>query len=399
MDTNSKHIRAAIIVLLVTGLACSFSSSSTPSINTTIEPTSSLIPGVSTPSMPLGKIVFSATSLSTSNTPSSSSSSRVYSMNPDGSELIQLTLDDEVVFSFAVSPINNDIAILSYSPSGFQGITILDTTGGRVNISDEGTTEFVWSSNGDQLAFVCGTNNMRDICRINSDGTESVNLTNSPDWDDSDPQWSPDGNRIAYVSQYIPPNSVVYKDSYGTQLLMMDSDGANAQLFINLPQTVYYGNINMKVNSHSPDWAPDGQHIVFISNLRGENQIYVIDALNPNTNPYINLTEQSNYRMDYLSQPFWSPDGKYILFSAYAINPGRDSIYVVSADGSTLTKVTEDSNITPPPPQWSPDGQWIGFLAYTTSGLRGLFIIRPNGNDLRLIKVFPDKDIQQFSWK
>lgn len=382
MDTNSKHHSlAAIIVLLVTSLACSLSSNSTPSINTAIVPSSSQIPGISTSSIPLGKIFFSAVSISTSITPSSSSSSRVYSMNPDGSELTQLTLDDGIVLLFEVSPTGNKIAIITFSPSTWLlSMSILDKTGERVtlpiNLSVE--SNIVWSPTGDQLVFDYG-----DIYKINSDGTELVNLTNSPGSIDSDPEWSPDGKRIVYVSNY---------DVNVTRLCIMDSNGNNSQILTNFPKTVYYGNVDLLVSSKSPNWAPDGQHIVFISNFSGEAQIYIIDALNPNTNPLISLTEQNYYHLDYLRQPSWSPDGKYILFSA------SDGIYVVSVDGNTLTKVTEGANITPPL-HWSPDGQWIGFLSNTVSSTIGLFIIRPNGNDLRLIKVFPDKDILQFSWK
>ena len=75
----------------------------------------------------------------------------------------------------------------------------------------------------------------------------------------------------------------------------------------------------------------------------------------------------------------WSPDGRQIVFDAEP-SPGSTKmdnrhIYVVSADGSKLTQVT-DAHLDDHVPKWSPDGEWI---AYNRS--QELWLVRPDGSE------------------
>ena len=60
----------------------------------------------------------------------------------------------------------------------------------------------------------------------------------------------------------------------------------------------------------------------------------------------------------------WPPDGKYIVFDARVTGNNQD-IYVVSADGGKVQRLTEDPS-TDTKASWSRDGRWIYFASLRT---------------------------------
>ena len=65
--------------------------------------------------------------------------------------------------------------------------------------------------------------------------------------------------------------------------------------------------------------------------------------------------------------PAWSPDGSKIVFTRS--NPsffGAAALYIVSAEGSGLTKLTRVGRLSVP--AWSPDGKTIAFTAHPELG-------------------------------
>ncbi|MBI4595791.1 MAG: PD40 domain-containing protein, partial [Candidatus Tectomicrobia bacterium] len=73
--------------------------------------------------------------------------------------------------------------------------------------------------------------------------------------------------------------------------------------------------------------------------------------------------------------PSWSPDGKRIAFMSN--RTGKNQIYVMNADGSGQTQITND-NFNNHDPAWSPDGAYIAYVA-DHSGVSELVVIRPDG--------------------
>ena len=67
----------------------------------------------------------------------------------------------------------------------------------RVTRSESTDIDPAWSPDGTKIAFASGRNGNTDIYVINKDGTGLTRLTTSPQFD-SDPAWSPDGTRIAF---------------------------------------------------------------------------------------------------------------------------------------------------------------------------------------------------------
>ena len=84
-----------------------------------------------------------------------------------------------------------------------------------------------------RIAFVSLRDGNWEVCVMDADGSNITRLTNDPA-SDSDPAWSPDGTRFAFVSSRL--NSEVY---------VMDADGSNITRLTNDPAADFY-----------PAWSP-----------------------------------------------------------------------------------------------------------------------------------------------
>ena len=93
---------------------------------------------------------------------------------------------------------------------------------------------------------------------MDANGDNQVNLTNSPDADDREPDWSPDEERIAYQS----------KDTGHYDIFVMSAAGKNNRNVTNKPDS----------RDQHPAWSPDGGSIAFTSNRDGNDDIFVMQA-------------------------------------------------------------------------------------------------------------------------
>ncbi len=203
-----------------------------------------------------------------------------------------------------------------------------------------------------QIAFVSRRDGNPEIYVMNADGKNPRRLTNNPASDYA-PSWSPDGKRIAFISDRDRHPRRRIPDWFASEIYVMDADGGNQQNLTNHPS-----------DDSSPSWSPDGKRIVFESdrdNDKGHNiEIYVMDADGSNQ---INITKNLTSDTD----PAWSPDGKRIVFSAQReghVVHNLDiiyEIYVMDTDGGNQQRLTENRN-NDWHPVWSPDGKRIAFM-------------------------------------
>ena len=115
-----------------------------------------------------------------------------------------------------------------------------------------------WSSDGKKIAFcgykepkVEGVRSNSEIYVVNSDGSNLVNITDHPEWDDL-PVWSPDGKKIVFRSFRDNQDLEVARSVGRAELYTINPDGSDLErLTFN---TGWDG---------APSWSPDSQWFVY----------------------------------------------------------------------------------------------------------------------------------------
>jgi dipeptidyl aminopeptidase/acylaminoacyl peptidase len=109
----------------------------------------------------------------------------------------------------------------------------------------------------------------RHLWMVNVQGGQVKQITDGQDWNDDDPQWSPDGTRIAFVSDRT---GKAYDGSHNTDVWVIPAAGGTLA----------------KISDHefedeSPRWSPDGKQILFTgqTSLFLFPRLYVADSSGP----------------------------------------------------------------------------------------------------------------------
>ena len=184
-------------------------------------------------------------------------------------------------------------------------------------------------------SMVCNTrlaliryNTQFDIFTVNQNGSKLKNLTHSAEANDVRPEWSPDGQQIAFVMNQVPTPGI----------FVMNADGSGVKL--------------LAARGGSQQWSPGGKKIAFTR----QEQIFVMNA---DGSGQKQLTTAGG------NEPQWTPDGKTLVFHA-ARNNVLD-IYSINIDGSGETNLTLANKMFDLNPRVSPDGTQIVFQSGPTA--------------------------------
>ena len=211
-------------------------------------------------------------------------------------------------------------------------------------VAQEGGTAPEWSPDGNRIAYVCGFG-PSEVCVMDADGTNKVRLT-LLHMTISRVSWSPDGAKLVFDGIGAQLSSGIY---------IMNADGTDLTTVISN-------------NGRSPSFSRDGKRILFVgSNL----QLFTM-ALDGSDQRQLTT---GNFALE----PTYSPDGSHILFIRYNLG---SRINEMNADGTGVRVVFGPTNVSWA--RYAPDNSGFVFAA-TTPGGSDIFTARLDGSNVTAV--------------
>ena len=197
-----------------------------------------------------------------------------------------------------------------------------------------------------KIAFTSTRDGNSEIYVVDEDGSGEMALSNHPD-DDSQPAWSPDGEKIAFVS-----NRDLYPLDQYPDLWIMNADGSG-QVRLSSPAS----------GVSRVEWFPDGSKIAYLASRCTDASICGMYSVSPeggDITPFGACCFGPNLT--------WSPYGEPL---AYTRSPGGEPtrIHTVNSDGSGDHVLSSDTDLELTALDWAPDARSLVLDGYT-AGLR-----------------------------
>jgi Tol biopolymer transport system component len=207
------------------------------------------------------------------------------------------------------------------------------------------------SPTGDRIAFVCPHPLLGDLslCVAGRDGSGARVIAWRVGETFTEPTWSPDGTRLAYVRRGAQEGT----GAFLSHIEVVNADGSE-------PRVLTRG---MGGNQYTPAWSPrlpDGtERIAFAHDEAGTNGRFRIWSMRPDGTDQRPLTTAAG-ALDV--QPAWSPDGRTLVFQRTNVGIYGD-LWLVDAGGGNERPLTPPLTGLQSSPVWSPDGRLVAFAS------------------------------------
>lgn len=284
-----------------------------------------------------------------------------------------------------------------------------------------------WSADSTQIAFAYQRGNERGVWVANIETAEATLVIDNPNVIESDPQWSPDGQWIAYLSlpvgfrlfepelwivnvsedisinltekleqkfltyewstdsQYIAITSVLPSSEGQYELQTISLDDADVNLIASKSDYI----------QGQPQWSPDGQNIAFLT------VDFNWDDANPNTIWITDFSENSS-TSELIKGEFidfsWSPNGEYIVATEFSKFSNDTQVILFSMADGTMQNLTQELFKNASQPIWSPDSQWLAFQVLKGSMSNDADIYLLNIETSELINISEDIENRSNAW-
>lgn len=242
-----------------------------------------------------------------------------------------------------------------------------------------------------RIAYVRGTGDAAAMRIVDSDGASEITVPT--DQCGLSPAWNPSATMLAYStcgansrlmvidlatgrSRALagPTRNISYTTPMfttdGTAIIYGRSTEDGTDLFtigVAGGETPHRLTVGRGAQNLLPTSSPDGRRIVYVGNISGHPELYIMDA--DGTNAVV-LTDYDESDKNYRSDPDWSPDGRLIAYQERV--GGVFQLKTIKPTGLTPKSLTNEGENEQP--SWAPDGRHLVFTS-TRSGVRQLWIM------------------------
>jgi TolB protein len=209
-------------------------------------------------------------------------------------------------------------------------------------------------SGSQHLAFASRRSGDADIYVRNEGSGTETQITHSL-WRDTDPVWSPSGNRLAYATQSPDSSTALIHivSATGDSIATVGTAGKHADY---------------------PAWAPSQERIAFAWDVTGNYELYV---MNVDGTGLVRLTDTPEDEL----RPAWSPDGTQLVYDVNVADTlVKRDLFIMNADGSNVRQLATDGRYNFHA-TWSPDGEHIAFVSQR-DGNEEIYVTTVDGSSL-----------------
>lgn len=257
-------------------------------------------------------------------------------MNPDGSNQRRANEQIKSLLTGRWSPDGKKV-LFHKEGEGPKNIYLANTDGSNERKLPLTVPPNDWSPDGRSLLYASAVDKGNtDIFLYDIETDRAVNITNDPAFD-ADPQFSPDGTQVVFVSDRDRQIEDYIMNVDGSGVRRLTANGAKPAF---------------------PTFSPDATQIVFDSNREGENVDIYLKNVNDDRPPIklTNLPSNEEHRGN-----CWSPDGTQMVITSD--ESGKSNIYVLKIEPNLPKRVFADPDADLQFPSFSPDGSKLIYQA------------------------------------
>jgi uncharacterized protein (TIGR01244 family) len=217
-----------------------------------------------------------------------------------------------------------------------------------------------WSPDGTRIAFLSDRSDKQQIWLISPLFGEAEQVTNEEDAVGGNFAWSPDGKQIAFTKAEPKSDATKERDKKYGEFEIVDADQRLTHLWvIDLASKKVRRLTQGAFTVGSFDWSPDGKAIAFDHAINpdpsssGTTDISVVSVADAKIRPLVTQNGPDN-------RPRWSPDGTKVAFSSALAQPFNyfmnSHLAVIPAAGGAITDLTKAFDESPGLVAWRKDG-------------------------------------------
>jgi TolB protein len=213
-----------------------------------------------------------------------------------------------------------------------------------------------WSPDGRSIVYVSYQKDAMELWLLDLASGKTEQLTEDGAVN-VEPRWSPDGRRLVFVSTRYNKRFHIFRAEVNGGKLQ-NVARITGETKSTLPR-YYYSEYDMEL---SPVWTSDGQEVLFVSNrghIHGTGGFWRMRA-EPGAEAHEVHYEETNWK----ARPDLSPDGSRMVYSSY-LGRQRHQVWLIPADGGDAFPISygdwDATNV-----RWSPEGNKIAYISNET---------------------------------